>query len=131
MTTSKAAEYKEWIAATRKLREAGDVGEFVAWYLDNPSPLGGVFGRSLTRAEIRHRAVVAAGTWFPGTRVEVIHRGEEDPVGVGFTVAGAIVGQGFVTVGGASQEAIMLKTEHGQFIAVPARNVVAIENREG
>ena len=122
-------EYTTWLAIKKHHVDAGNVAEFLAWYIDNPSPVGGLFGRELTRAEVVRQAVEAAAAAFAGTKVEIRHtETPEFHAQVCFVLTGTLVGQAFVCAGNTSQLAVMIQNEHGAFVVIPSKNVIGMEN---
>jgi hypothetical protein len=122
-------EYRNWLAAKKEKATEGDVAEYVAWYVKHPSPLGGLFGRELTRPEIIRNAMESAAVAFEGTKVAVRHtETPESGARIVSVVTGTLLGRGFVCVGTTSQEAVMVKNESGTFVAIPVRSVTDMEN---
>jgi hypothetical protein len=128
-TTTATSEYKAWHQKDLAMR-LGGVAEWIAWYVENPSPLGGLFGRTLTRPEVIRQAVSNAATYFTGKMAE-IHYSDvtdgTDPV-ARMVVSGEILGRGFVCDGSMNRDAIVIRNELGSICAIPIRNVADVEN---
>jgi hypothetical protein len=63
-----STEYKNWLATKKEKAAEGDVAGYVAWYIEHPSPLGGLYGRQMTRPEIIRQAVSSAASSFKAPR---------------------------------------------------------------
>jgi hypothetical protein len=127
-TTTATSEYKAWHQKDLAMR-LGGVAEWIAWYVENPSPLGGLFGRPLTRPEVIRQAVANAAIYFTGKMVQVRHTAQGDNATTCWVVSGEIVGRGFICTGPTERDAIMVRNDHGNICAIPIRDVVDIENR--
>lgn len=128
-TTSSRSEYRAWLDAKGDKADDGDVAEYLRWMIDNPSPLGGLFGAPKPLADVVVAAVVSVATSFKGTAVEVFYSDmpEAGPRWVS-VVTGKIVGLGFVCTGSRSEDAVMVENEHGRICAIPVRQVIDFEN---
>jgi hypothetical protein len=127
--TDRHAVYRTWHQASLAKQIAGDVGAYMAWAVENPSPIGGLFGGKLTPAEIIRGVVETVATAFTGTQVEL--RFSDTPEASSklvYTVRGRIAGRGFVCQGAEQMAAIALQNEDGVFLTIPVRQVVDIEN---
>ena len=124
-----STEYKTWLAAKAQIREQGDVAEFLFWMIKNPSPMGGLFGRELTKPEINSTAISSTAHNFKGTQVLI--RFSETPEASAKWIAeakGTLVGQAHVATGNETKDAVAIETEHGALMVIPVHNIVDIEN---
>lgn len=119
-----------WREKSKALRDAGRVSDWLHWYLDNPPA---VVRRTLTgdrtRAQIAVVAIENAATYFEGKQVRVCHTATPDAgAQLRFLETGTILGRAFVVQGGESRPALAIRNEHGAIIAIPAANVVGIDD---
>lgn len=122
--------YKSWLATKQQMVAAGDVADYLAWYAEHPSPLGGLFGRPLTKPEIVSSAIASVAHSFKGTKVLV--RFSETPEASAkwiSEVTGTLVGQAHVATGSTTQEAVAIQTDHALMV-IPVRNITDMENHD-
>lgn len=124
-TSTGIRPYQQWLAESRTVKARGDAGEYMSWYMKNPSPAS--VPADATARERLARAAAATATHFTGKQVSVRYTAD-DATGCRWILTGEILGTGFIDAGNASKDAIMIRNEHGVICAVAVGDVSDIEN---
>lgn len=113
------SDYQDWLREADAVKATGNVGEYVAWACENPSPLT---SKDRTPEQNMVVAVLNASGSFKGTEVRVTFRSERYL----HDVVGSLLGSGYIHAEGCAYEAIFVQNGGG-ISAVRADKVYDIE----